>query len=245
MRAENELILGFTTPENRKAETVLVRLLPYFVPDNLVLVGGLAIRHHLIRHGISCPKRPFNDLDVMIKDPSEMKASISDEFLIYHYHPLRNGSFYFVLVDPHTRGKIDVFDYDPPPAQPEVVQVAGYSLHIRGVEDQFTKTLFDLMRITARHRTDPKQFSDARQLMEIADLEKAQRLWVERYSDMYPFSIEEAISKAEEGRIKYPDRVFEHPYRRSEPYVCSDCEEVSSFPITPMDRIYNILGYVD
>lgn len=245
MNKETDLVLGFTDEGNKTAVGILERLMPHFIAGNLVIVGGLATTHHLLSRGITSTQRSFNDLDIMIKDPAEMKPSITDEFLIYHYHPLKGTSFYILLVDPQTRVKIDVFDYDPPPVQPEVVQVAGYSVPIRGVEDQFTKTLFDLMRITTPHRTDPKQFSDARLLMQIADLERAQQIWAKRYSSIYSFSIAEAMSKAEEGRLKYPDRVFEHPYRRSEIYTCGECKEVPGFPITPMERIYDLLGYVD
>lgn len=245
MNRETQLILGFTEPENQKAVNVLQRLLPHFSQDNLTIVGGLAIRHHLLSRDIGYPSRPLNDLDLKIKNSTEMKASIADEFLIYHYHPPRDNNFYIVLVDPQTITKIDVFDYDQPPIDPVRVEVAGFRVFMRSVEDQFTKTVFDLMRITERHRTDPKQFLDARLLMQIVNLEKAQQIWAERYSSKYPISITDAIEKAEEGRLNYPDRVFEHPYRRSKPYNCADCEEISDFPITPMDRIYNILGYVD
>ncbi|MBI2020682.1 hypothetical protein HYS94_04680 [Candidatus Daviesbacteria bacterium] len=245
MRAENELILGFNEAENQKAVEVLGRLIPHFSQNNLVIVGGLAIRHHLLSREVSYPQRSFNDLDLKIKDPTEIKPSICDEFWIYHYHPLRDSSFYIVLADPQTKIKIDIFDYNSPPLETEVVQIAGYSLQVRGLEDQFIKTLFDLMRITGRHRTDPKQFSDAILLMQIADLEKAQRFWTEKYAHIYPFTVQEAISQAEEARLKYPDRVFEHPYRRSAPYICEECQEVPGFPITPMQTIFDLLGYVE
>lgn len=240
-----ELTLGYTEEGNKKAVGVLQRLLPHFTRDNLVIVGGLATRYNLASHGFPVLERPFNDLDVMIKNPSEMKPSITDEFLIYHYHPPKQESFYMVLVDPQTKTKVDIFDYDPAPIQPEIVQVGDYTVSIRGAADQLTKTVFDLLRITAPHRTDPKQFSDARLLMQIADPEVARRIWEERHAHKYPFSIEEALVKADEARVEYPEKVFEHPYRRSELYVCGECEEVPGYPITPMKRIFDLLGYVD
>ena len=68
MLRDNELNLGFSDQDTQKILRVLARFIPSIVQENLVIVGGIARRHHLIRHGIPYPKRPFNDLDFLIEE---------------------------------------------------------------------------------------------------------------------------------------------------------------------------------
>lgn len=94
MSRENELNLGFSDQETQKALGVLSRFITHVVQENLVIVGGIARRHHLIKHGVPYTQRPFNDLDFMVRDRSEMRSSVTSEFLIAHYHLPRNTSFF-------------------------------------------------------------------------------------------------------------------------------------------------------
>lgn len=245
MFRNNELHLGFSEQDTQKVLGVISRFIPYVVQENLVIVGGLARRHHLMKHGIPYPQRPFNDLDFMIRDRLEMKPSITNEFLIAHYHLPRNSSFFVGLVDPQTKATIDVFDYYHAPIDPEEVQIAGFHLKIRGAEDQLTKAVYDLMKITKGHTLSPKEFDSAEQLLEIIDLEKTERVWRMKYASLYPFSIMEAIQQAKDERDKYPERIFEFPSRTTEPYSCLECSEVPGFSLTPKEEIIKLLGYID
>lgn len=241
---ETELALGFAHQEEEKALGVLTKILPHLAPENIVIVGGLAMRHHWINHELPYQQRPFNDLDLMIKDKSEMHPSITDEFLVYHYHPPRNTSFFAGLVDPETKVQIDIFDYFHPPVEPVTVQVAGFQLQLRGIEDQLTKTVYDLMKIIKGQKLSPKQFTAAKLLMLIADMEKAEQIWSNKYAIKYPFSLQEAMKKVEEEAEIHPENVLENPGRRAV-YVCSECEETPGFPLAPMEEIYTLLGFVE
>lgn len=244
MFRDNELNLGFSDQDTQKVLGILSRFIPHVVQENFVIVGGIARRHHLMRHGIPFPPRPFNDLDFKIRDRSEMRPSVTSEFLIAHYHLPRNTAFFAELVDPQTKVTIDVFDYYHPPIDPEEVQIAGFQLKIRGAEDQLTKTVYDLMKITKGRALSPKEFDSADQLLEIVDLEKTEKIWRMNFASLYPFSIMEAIQRAKDERRKYPERVFEFPSRTTEPYSCLECTEMPGFPLTPMEDIIRILGYI-
>lgn len=244
MFRDNEL-LGFSDQETQEALGVLSRFVPHVIQENLVIVGGIARRHHLMKHGILYPQRPFNDLDFMVKDASEMRPSITSEFLIAHYHLPRNSSFFAGLVDPQTKVTIDVFDYYHAPIDPEEVQIAGFKLKIRGAEDQLTKAVYDLMKITKGRTLSPKEFDSVDQLLEVVDLGKTERIWKMKYTFLYPFSIMEAIQQARDERRKYPERVFEFPIRTTEPYDCLECTEVPGYELTPKEEIIKVLGYVD
>lgn len=244
MIEDNELQLGFSSEDTQKTLQVLSRLIPYVVPENLVLVGGLARRYHLLRNGVSFPQRPFNDLDVMIRDRTDLNPSVTDEFLIAHYHLPRNTSFFAELVDPQTKVTIDVFDYYHRPVDPEEIQIMGLTLKIRSTEDQLTKTAYDIMKITKGNNLYPKQFDSADQLLQVVDLEKAEAIWRMKYSSLYPFPLAEAIHRAKEEATRHPERVFEFHNRRTEPFVCLECTEAPGFPITTPEEIIRTLGYM-
>lgn len=97
MAKEKSFIVGFSDSETKKINSYLNRLLLYLSPNNFVIVEGLAIRYHLISHGIDYPKRPFNDLDIIIKSLDDISRRVSGDFLIGHYHPKDS---YLALVDP-------------------------------------------------------------------------------------------------------------------------------------------------
>lgn len=240
MERVNELQLGFSEEENQRAIGVIDRLLPHLVLDNFVIVGGLAMRHHLLERGVPYPKRPFNDLDVMIKDMSEMRPSVTQDFLLHHNHQ----PTYRLLIDTQASVQVDVFDYKHPPVDPVSVQVGNYTVRIRSAEDQFAKAVYDLIKICNGENIPPKQAVSVDLLREISDPEKAEYIWNTRYSTIYPFSIVEAIEKARREIDNFPERVFEHPSRRPEPYLCTECVEEPGFPITPMETVYQLRGYV-
>ncbi len=244
MIRDNELQLGFSSEDAQKALQVLARFIPYVIPEDIVLVGGLARRHHLLRNGISLPQRPFNDLDLMIKDRSDLNPSVTDKFLIAHYHLPVSTSFYTELVDPEAKVTIDVFDYYYSPVDPEEVQVNGLTLKIRSAEDQLTKTAYDLMKITKGRNLYPKEFDSADQLLQIVDLERTDAIWRTKYASLYPFSLAEAINHAKEEAMRHPERVFDFHNRRTEPFVCLECTEIPGFPIAPKEEVIKTLGYV-
>lgn len=55
------LISGFSNPDQKKIKVHLKKLLPYLKKDEFVIVGGLAIRYHVLSNGLPYPKREFND----------------------------------------------------------------------------------------------------------------------------------------------------------------------------------------
>ncbi len=241
----NELNLGFSDQETQQAVGVISRFIPHVVLENVVIVGGIARRHHLMRYGITFPQRPFNDLDFMIRDRSEMRPSITNEFLIAHYHLPKDTSFFAGLVDPQTKVTIDVFDYYHAPIDPETVHLAGLQLKVRGAEDQLSKTVYDLMKITKGHTISPKEFASADQLLQVVDLERTEEIWRMKYARLYSFSLMDAIQQAREEGNKKPGLVFENPIRTTEPYDCLDCTEEPGYKLTPKKVIINVLGYVD
>ena len=247
MPKENSFVSGFSESETKRIETHLERLLPHLNTEKVTVVGGLAIRYHLLKAGISYPPRQFNDLDLLAEHREAVKPDVKKDFLIYHYHPIPKGliKFYIVLADPISRTKIDIFGDTNKPNETQRVKVKDYNLRIPSVEDQLVKTIFDLQRISASSYVDPKQFLDAKLLMQIADLKKADRFWKEKNFAEFPQNIEDAFNRSLAISQEHPDWVQEKPFRKSKPYTCQECRSTPDFPISPMEDVYRILRYVE
>ena len=240
----DSLITDFSVSDAKRVKTHLTKLLPYIDINKMVIVGGLAIRYLLTKAGIKYPIRPFNDLDLMVKEASDVSPKVSNDFLIYHYHPPRNNSFYIVLVDPVSKTKVDIFDWDPPLEEFITVDFKGYQLKMRSTEDQLVKTVYDIQRISEEKKVDPKQFEDTKLLMQIVDLKKANKIWRKRNFKDYPNSLQKAVERANKIAKQHPEWLQRDPFKIAEPYQCVACKSTKKFKITPMKEIYKILRYV-
>lgn len=245
MAVKIPLVVGFTKSDEIRVDTCLKRLIPHLKKDQFAIVGGLAIRHHLFCAGIKYPKRPFNDLDIIVKSADTVLPSVINDFLVAHYHPQKGSSFYIVLIDTASKTKVDIFDYTQGPK--ELVRVAfhEYIVNMQSIEDQLVKTVLDTLKVVDKKVVDPKQFQDARLMMQAADMEEAQENWQSRNFKKYPSSLIKALEKAEEIVMKNPDLSKEKPYRKPKPYICPDCVSTQHFPLTSMRAIYKTLGYIE
>lgn len=235
---EDGLLIGFSGEEKERIKTHLQKLLPYLRKGGFTIVGGLAIRYHLASKGIPYPQRPFNDLDIIIENSGVVSPAVAKDFLIYHYHP---DDFYIALVEPITKTKVDVFKALPAPHKTIPVNFGEETLRVVSIEDQLVKTVFDIQRISEEKKVDPKQFSDTRLLMQIADLKLANQFWREnQFGDLM-----EAVNRAESIAKSHPDWLQEKPFTKPNPYVCPNCQSTNDFKVTPMEQVYKVLGYVE
>ncbi len=242
MSKDKDLTVGFTKAETKKITTHLNKLLPYLKPGSFVIVGGLAIRYHLITHGISYPQRPFNDLDIIVKNKNVVSPEVAKDFLVYHYHP---ENFFLALVDPESKTKVDIFNFEPKPSSILSVAFGDTYVDIVSIEDQLVKTVLDLQRISPKAKVDPKQFLDTNLLMQIADLSKADRGWRAKKFKDYPKTIIQAVQNAQSIAKKHPEWIKQSPFKKSKPYHCPFCKSEDGFKVEPMVKIYKLLGYVE
>lgn len=240
----SQLITGFSKEETKKIEKHLLKLLPYLSPGKFVIVGGIAIRHHLLAAGKEYPQRPFNDLDIIAESFDVVNKDIKEDFLTYHFHQ-KDETFYFAFVDVQTKTKVDIFDYEKPPLGVTDVSFENRLLQIASIEDQLGQTVFDIQRISEENKVDPKQFQDAKLLSQIADLNTADKFWKKKRNPEHPESILDAIKRAEKIRQDHPEWIKQSPFRKEAWYKCPSCVKSKDFPVEPMDRIYKVLGYVE
>lgn len=245
MKNNDQLITGFNISDAKRVRAHLTKLLPYIDTNKMAIVGGLAIRYFLTKSGLEYPVRPFNDLDLKVEEADAVSPNVSKDFLVYHYHPPQKGSFYIVLVDPTSKTKVDIFDWNPPIESYTMVNFAGYKLKVQSMEDQLVKTVYDIQRISQEKKVDPKQFKDTQLLMQIVNFKKANEIWRKRSFKDYPHSLQKAIERANNIVKQHPEWLQRDPFKMPKPYQCDSCQSSDGFNIVPMDKIYQVLGYVE
>lgn len=239
------MIYGFSNKDTQRVETHLKRLLPHLEDGRFVLAGGLAIRYHLITRGVEFPKRPFNDLDIIAQSASVVHPDAVGDFWVYHYHPGDPTHFYIVLFDPVSKTKVDIFNWSNPPVSTMNVHFSQKTLKMRSLEDQLVQTVCDMFRLFTGGITDPKQLSDAKLMLKLADLNLVDHIWRARGFDAKFDSLVKALSEIENLVLKDPGRLKKDPFKRPRPYTCPDCVSTTNFPLTPMEKIYKALGYIE
>lgn len=236
-----DLIQGFNDIDSARIGMFLNKLLTNLDPGNFVIVGGLAIRYHLVNHNIPFKPKAFNDLDIVVKECSILKPDYFKGFIIYHYHP---KSFFLVLVDEETKIKCDVF-LDPQLNDFVNVPFGNIAVQVATPEGQLVKTVLDTTKILSDIAVDPKQFIDAKLLMETADMGEVDDLWKKGEGFKIATDLKKAFGLTERRAKLRPDLLVDHPFRKTASFKCRDCESVDGFVVTPMEKIYRVLGYVE
>lgn len=100
----------FATREDGSRCVLALTKLAGQTSEPLLVTGRLAVAWHLSWRGVNMRKRPFNDIDVVIKGESRLRASLTQHFLVAHYHPAHGrGRMLLQLADEESRGRIDLF----------------------------------------------------------------------------------------------------------------------------------------
>lgn len=245
MGEERKLIDEVMPTETReKLQETLSRLLPLLKPGEFKIVGGLAIRHHLLAAGYDYPYQ-IDEIDLIAKGESSVSPELTKDFLVYHHHYSPDKKiFYLAIVDPVTSIKIDIFTEIVPEGSIKV-NFNDQELEIASLEDQLVKTVLDIQRISEKSKIKPKELVNAKQMAEVADMVASETIWKQRKSAELPNTIVEAIDKVAKIAQEHPEYLSEEPHRKPEPYQCSECVDTPDFPLSPMEKVYRILGYVE
>ncbi len=250
-------LVGYRLQDSQKLELHLKKLFNHVDLDSFILAGGTAIRYHLVNHDVDYPLRPTNDLDALLTRADALKPSVAEDFKISHYHindASNRDRFYFALVDAETKTKIDLFDADVFTPHPVTVDFYGTSVQMRSLEDQLVTKIMEMLRVLYDQKVDTEWFEDTQMLIKFANMDKAQKYWEENVAK--PFFVSEGRyakysgpAEAWEAVVahlqKHTELLSERVHRKEKPYVCEGCTISKDFPLTPLEDIYKILGYIE
>jgi hypothetical protein len=215
--------------------------------EPFLVTGGLAIQWHLLRHGLHIERRPFNDIDIVIHDPSRPPSSLTQQFLLAHYHPFRRrGKILMQLADEASRSRIDLLTpYSlsiTDRAQP--VAIAGKNCGIVATVDLTARLLCILFQVVDGKTVDPKYYESFKRLASITDMEGVATIWREYKDEWHPEDVFAAVTKVHEavgtnGHLLQPD-----VYSQAITEVCQRCHSSEAFPLAPAAKIHQFWGYV-
>ena len=78
--------------------------------EPVIVTGSIAVHWHLLNNDVRRKMTHLNDIDVVVEGLPSLRPSLSQEFLIRHFHPQRGrGRILIMLVDEEYRTRIDVF----------------------------------------------------------------------------------------------------------------------------------------
>lgn len=214
MIRQPEIGAGLSEEDKEKAASFLRKFLKHIKPGKAIICGGLATRWHLAMYGRNFPKRTFNDLDLLIERSEDIKASITKDFLIYHFHPANPHDrvepeyFFYAFIDQETGLKADVFPYRwSAPRRFKTAYFEGKPIKVVGIEDQLIQCLYDVSRISSDMKVDPKQLTDVHTLLEIGDRALAERIWKKNAHPDYPKTLGGALGRADRLTSRAPGLV--------------------------------------
>ncbi len=246
-----DLIKAFLPEDQDRVAATLDDLLPKIIGD-YTFVGGLAIRYNLLREGEKID-RPFNDLDLIARGPESFNAELTEKFLVHHFHvDGPQTDFRFVFVHKSTGVKVDVFHWKP--KDPRTMMVRYLSprhgeimVSLQSLSTQFAVTVFDLETMRQRGPVDPKQLDDAEAMEPFVMGPAANITWGQLFHGNPALTLSEALEAAEMRVASQPKSFRKEPWKSQDTsYRCAKCTYSNVFwPIAPMERVYDLLGYVE
>ena len=139
----------------------LGRLLPHVDASRIALTGGLAIELHLgARHAHS------HDIDLVASSTDVVRVTVTDEFLVSHFHLPQPGyqKFLIQLVDPRTRLRIDIFPDTSGTLSRAQCLTDTLPVLVLDAADILDHKLATLAKSSPIRPEDPKHYEDALRL---------------------------------------------------------------------------------
>jgi hypothetical protein len=235
-----------TREDAARCHASLSKLARHFA-EPLVLTGSIAIGWHLLKNGVGREKLRLNDIDVVVEGLGDLSSSLSSDFLILHFHPLRErGKILIMLVDEEHATRIDVFTPASRALITRAIDVAigEVSCRLVSAEDLLAKLLSIIYPATRGVPVEAKYFENFHLLSTLANPATTGEVWREHRKESQPTDFEEATEAVRLCITVNPALLQASRYCQDINRACSWCSESELFPLAPRNRIYEILGYV-
>ena len=211
---------GFPASELERLSRCLDKLMPHVRQSDVAITGGVAIQLRLAEVGYAGRRSAIADLDCVARSLDAIAPSVSDVFLVSHYHVVQPGipKFMMQLVDRVSRIRVDVFpDLVGSLARARAVRIKNQSLRMLALEDILEHKLHTISKASRTNPVDPKHVDDAYLLGDLLGRRIA------------------AVAK---------EYLVEDVYGIDDAY-CERCQLSlnSLFPLAPKREIFTLLGW--
>jgi len=223
----------------------LSKLTRYFA-EPVVITGSIAASWHLLKSGRQLKKRHLNDIDlVAVTGLSLIHPSLSQDFLINHFHPYRErGKVLLQVVDEEHSTRTEVFTPSSDSLAERLIDCAVGDLSCRMVsaEDALAKLLSIIYSVIEGKPIDPKYIEQFDLLSTVADRVVTRNVWKEYRKGNQYLDFDEAAEAVKLMIAANPNLLQATYYCQDVDYVCTWCHESELFPIASRSKIYEILG---
>ena len=236
----------FLTDEDRVRCYSSLSKLTRHLEEPIIVTGGIAASWHLLRSGIR-RKIQLNDIDLVVEGLSSLRTSLSEDFLVRHFHPSRErGKILIMLVDEEFSTRIDIFT---PGANTLVKRLTDSAIgevpcRFVAAEDLSAKLLSIIYPVTRGKPVEPKYVEQFKLLSTVVNLDMMREVWREYRQGSQPTDFEEAAEAVELSITNNPALLQAGEYSQDINQVCRWCCESEQFPCAPLPKIHEILGYV-
>lgn len=225
-----------------RATAVVEALLAHGVRG--ALTGSLAIGAQLHARGGHSPRRPLNDIDLVVPDVAAIPESVADAFLLHHVHPFAPaGKILVQLIHPQRAVRVDLFR-----------TVGGTLLRSRplcgdtspldvvALEDLVARTTaYVYGRLSTRRAVEAKHAQSLDALSRVCDGLLLDEAWRDHRGEILA-SFPEALRAARRLLARDPELVTNGGYS-AVVTPCPRCEDFGRFRRADPERIVGILGY--
>lgn len=239
--------LFLTHEDASKCFGSLSKLTRYF-NGQVVITGSIAAGWHLLKSGRQLKKRHLNDIDIVaVAGLPNIHPSLSQDFLINHFHPYREkGKVLLQLVDEEYGTRIEIFTPGSDSLAERLIDcaVGDLSCRIVSAEDVLAKLLSIIYSVIEGNPVDPKYIEQFDLLSAVADRAVTRKVWGAYRKENQYLDFDEAAESIKSRVAANPKLLQASSYCQDVNVVCAWCHESELFPIVSRSRIYEILGYV-
>ena len=205
------------------------------------LVGGLAVEAHRLHRGSTPFVRALNDLDFVADSFERIPASLGEDFLFRHIHPLDPpGKIMLQLVDSDARVRIDVFR-----ACGGVMDrtIEAPPLRIISLEDVVARCARLLCDLALRIPVASKHATDYLRLVDLVDSDAVETAWQDHRKPGQPDSFQQAKSLIERLLPDARDLLITPEYSKDTTLICERCIPSRGFELADPKLVLSLLGY--
>ena len=210
------------------------------------LVGGLALELNLALNperdsaASGRPRRPLNDIDLVVPDFGSLPGRLSDEFLVCHVHPYATpGRLMLQVVDAEEELRVDVFcGWRAAISRSRLVASDLAGVRVVSTEDLAASAAASmLMRLDRGERVSAKKAADFERVCDSVDGAGVKSAWNEHRGPDHPNSFADARSMVVEKVRAGGDR-----FALSRDAVCPRCEEAGAFRLSSAREAIRDIG---
>lgn len=244
VNGENFFQKTFPAEDAARCQSSLLKLQPHLI-EPITLTGSIASRFHLGADQRQ-PKAKLNDIDLVVNDLSGLRNSVSDDFLIRHFHPGREpGKILIMLVDRENRLRLDVFT---PLANLSErltnLDIDGRLYRFVSAEDILTRLLGVIFPLVKGEPVEKKYFDHFKRLLTAVDKRRAAEIWCATRQANQALDFEEAVRLINQNTAADSTLLQPFYYDQDVNRKCPWCVGSKAFPLAPLTEIHKILGYV-